>query len=108
MNDLYDSQTIAVMNRVLKSDSNCVDVGCHKGDILRAILSVAPDGTHYAFEPIPALFEALKVEFPSVGSLNIALSDTEGQASFQHVTSNPGYSGLKRRQYDRADETVEE
>ena len=108
MNDLYDSQTIKVMKRVLKRDSNCVDVGCHKGDILRAILSIAPDGAHYAFEPIPILFEELKTEFPSVRTLNIALSNTKGRASFQHVTSNPGYSGLKRRQYDRADETVEE
>jgi FkbM family methyltransferase len=108
MNDLYDIQTIEVMKRVLKRDSNCVDVGCHKGDILRAILNVAPDGTHYAFEPIPILFDALKVEFPSVHTLNIALSDVKGRASFQYVTSNPGYSGLKRRQYDREDETVEE
>ena len=106
MNDLYDVQTIEVMKRVLKRDSNCVDVGCHKGDILKAILRVAPGGTHYAFEPVPTLFDTLRVEFPSVRILNIALSNMEGEASFQHVTSNPGYSGLKRRRYDREGETV--
>jgi FkbM family methyltransferase len=106
MNDLYDVQTIEVMKRVLKRDSNCVDVGCHKGDILKAILQVAPGGTHYAFEPVPTLFDTLTVEFPSVRVSNVALSNMEGEASFQHVTSNPGYSGLKRRRYDREGETV--
>jgi hypothetical protein len=34
LNAEYDEQTLAVMRRWLKEDSNCVDVGCHKGTIL--------------------------------------------------------------------------
>ena len=37
-NRLYDMQTYEVMKRVLKKDSNCVDVGCHVGSILKEIL----------------------------------------------------------------------
>jgi FkbM family methyltransferase len=106
MNDVYDGQTFEVMKRVLTRNSNCVDVGCHKGDILRGIIGTAPDGIHYAFEPIPSLFESLRTEFPSVHVLNIALSNVESVTSFQHVVSNPGYSGLKRRRYDREGEIV--
>jgi FkbM family methyltransferase len=108
MNDVYDGQTFELMKRVLTRDSNCVDVGCHKGDILRGILRAAPDGTHYAFEPIPNLFDDLKTEFPSVHVLNIALSNVESVTSFQHVIGNPSYSGLKRRRYDREGEIVVE
>jgi hypothetical protein len=38
----------------------------------------------------------------------VALSDTTGESTFQHVVTNPAYSGLKRRRYDRPDERVEE
>ena len=31
----YDRLTNAIMKKVLKVDSNCVDVGCHKGEIWR-------------------------------------------------------------------------
>ena len=108
MNHLYDQQTVEVMERVLRPDSNCVDVGCHRGDILRSILLLAPNGRHCAFEPIPALYESLKIAFPSVQMFNLALSDTEGEASFQHVTTNPAYSGLRRRRYERDSEIVEQ
>jgi FkbM family methyltransferase len=108
MNHLYDMQTVEVMRLCLQADSNCVDVGCHQGDILRAILQIAPDGSHYAFEPIPDLFASLKTNFPSVSISNLALSDEEGETTFQHVTSNPGYSGLKQRRYDRDSEIVQQ
>jgi hypothetical protein len=36
------------------------------------------------------------------------LSDTAGETTFQHVVSNPGYSGLLRRRYDRPEEEVVE
>jgi MoaA/NifB/PqqE/SkfB family radical SAM enzyme len=37
-NRQYDIQTLEVMKRVLQNDSNCVDVGCHQGSILREML----------------------------------------------------------------------
>jgi len=111
MSDEYDVQTLAVMQRVLHNDSNCVDVGCHQGSILAEMLRFAPRGTHFAFEPIPLLYQGLRESFRNVANLELydcALSDTAGDAAFQHVVSNPGYSGFRKRRYDRPAEHVQE
>src|SRR5256885_1214264 len=63
INAVYDAQTIEVMESVLKQSSNCVDVGCHTGSILQHMLRLAPEGTHFAFEPIPNLYQVLRVKF---------------------------------------------
>jgi FkbM family methyltransferase len=100
-----------VMRRVLRKDSNCVDVGCHQGSVLREMLRFAPKGTHFAFEPLPELYQGLVESFGNVANLQLhdcALSDVAGTASFEHVVSNPGYSGLRRRRYDRPDEQVQQ
>ena len=107
----YDIQTLQVMQRALRQDSNCVDVGCHQGSMLTEMLRFAPAGTHFAFEPIPAMYADLRKKFgrlPNVHLYDCALSDTAGMTTFQHVVTNPAYSGLRRRRYDRADEQVEE
>jgi FkbM family methyltransferase len=109
-NRQYDIQTLSVMQRVLNTESNCVDVGCHAGNMLREMLRHAPNGHHLAFEPLPDFFAQLQqtFELTNVKLFNAALSDTSGIATFQHVTSNPGYSGLRRRRYDRPDEKIRE
>ena len=107
MNAAYDEQTVEVMRRCLREDSNCVDVGCHEGSILREMLRFAPAGTHYAFEPLPELYEGLRTSFPGVRVHQLALSDEAGEVSFQRVKSNLAYSGLKRRHYPNPDEAVE-
>lgn len=104
----YNEQTITVMQRTLRRNSNCVDVGCHKGSVLKEILRLAPRGTHYAFEPIPELYQKLVNTYPIVRTYGLALSDRAGESSFQYVVSNPAYSGLIRRRYDRPNESVEE
>jgi FkbM family methyltransferase len=95
----YDHNTKRIMAKVLAPASNCVDVGCHKGSVLLSMLAVAPRGTHFAFEPIPALAENLRRRFPGVRVHQVALSDAEGSASFQHVESEPGFSGFRRMGY---------
>jgi FkbM family methyltransferase len=110
-NRLYDIETIEVMKRVLLNDSNCIDVGCHQGSFLRELLRFAPKGTHFAFEPLPGMYRGLIESFGSIKNLHLydcALSDTEGTTSFQHVVSNPGYSGCRQRRYDRPDEEIQE
>lgn len=110
-NAIYDLQTLQVMRRVLRQQSNCIDVGCHHGQILANMLRYAPRGRHLAFEPLPALYQGLRHRFAAqrnVALHDCALSDTEGTACFQHVVSNPAYSGLRRRRYDRQDEQVVE
>ncbi len=109
-NEQYNEQTLAVMQCVLKPDSNCIDVGCHSGLVLRDILNLAPQGQHFAFEPLPDFYTALQNDFrdyPNVQFLNLALSDESGEIEFQHVVTNPGYSGLRRRQYDSDHEQIE-
>jgi FkbM family methyltransferase len=93
----YDLQTLQVMDRVLGEQSSCVDVGCYKGDMLREMQRRAPRGRHFAFEPIPEKFAALVTRFPHVDLHNAALSDVAGEATFQHVQSEPALSGLKTR-----------
>lgn len=36
------------------------------------------------------------------------MSDTAGEATFQYVTSDPSYSGLRRRKYPRPNERIRE
>lgn len=110
-NRRYDEQTLEVMRRVLRRDSNTIDVGCHEGAVLKEMLRLAPDGVHHAFEPLPGFANGLRRTFggrPNVHVHELALSDQEGEATFQHVVSNPGYSGLRKRRYDRPDETLQE
>lgn len=110
-NRRYDIQTLEVMRAVLRKDSNCVDVGCHQGSILREMLRFAPQGTHFAFEPLPELYQGLVRTFGGVTNLHLhdqALSDVAGTMSFQHVVSNPGYSGFRQRRYDRPDERIQQ
>ena len=105
----YDRQTVAVMERVLGATSNCLDIGASAGELLKHMVRLAPRGTHFAFEPLPDFYHTLVKRFPDVRVHNVALSDTtEESTPFQRVVSNPAYSGLRRRRYDRPEERVEE
>lgn len=98
--DLLDNQRIAmILAFTLGPDSNCIDVGCHKGEMLADMLRLAPDGRHLAFEPIPYMYDALRQRFPGVEVHQSALSNKKGDAEFKHVTDLPGYSGLRERSY---------
>ena len=48
-----------LLKRVLRPDSNVVDVGCNVGEFLEQVRRHAPRGTHVAVEPLPHLAEAL-------------------------------------------------
>ena len=102
-----DVCTLEIMSRVLKEDSCCVDVGCSQGKILTQMTRLAPRGEHYAFEPLPSPAQRLKSVFPLVNVFEVALADFSGEADFQHVVTNPEYSGLRRRTYPSDRERVE-
>jgi FkbM family methyltransferase len=108
MGKIYDQQSEIVMKNVLSRNSNCIDVGAHAGDILKLMLKNSPNGKHFAFEPIPELYNALKINYPTVSVHPYALSNQKGTTTFYHVPSNPGFSGLKQRPYFRKDQEVEE
>lgn len=106
----YDRLTLKIFDKVLQPDSNCIDIGCHKGEILEEILKRSPDGHHYAFEPIPQFYNTLKSTFASknVTFSNIALSDKKGNATFNYVVDAPAYSGLRKRDYKLKEPKIEE
>jgi FkbM family methyltransferase len=108
-NECYDEMTKMIIRRSLAPDAVCADVGCHVGAILRMMIGSAPKGRFLAFEPLPQCYAQLLREFSvsrSVFLYNFALSDTEGRSSFKWVESNPAYSGLRERRYDRPNEIV--
>lgn len=110
-NHLYDIQTRYIIKHYLRKDSNCIDAGCHKGEILDLILRFAPEGSHWGFEPNPDLFRALVRKYQrrnNIHILNYALSNTKGISVFNLVLSNPSYSGLLKRDYDRRREVEQE
>lgn len=97
----YDRQTRTIIKKIVHKNSNCIDVGCHKGEILDLLIKYAPNGRHYGFEPIPAFYENLKEMYEGRAEiLPFALSDKKGKASFNFVKNAPAYSGLKQRKYD--------
>ena len=101
-NQQYDRQTLAIMKKVLKKDSNCIDVGCHKGEVMDEMIKLAPEGHHYGFEPIPEYHAYLLKKYqsqPRIHILKKALSDSNGQANFHWVKNAPAYSGLQQRSY---------
>ncbi|MFM2386153.1 MAG: hypothetical protein RL660_910 [Bacteroidota bacterium] len=106
-NQQYDRDTKRVLNVVLSASSNCIDIGCHKGEIMDEFLQRAPQGQHYGFEPIPNMYRALVSKYaqhPNVHIHELALSDKLGSTRFNYVSSNPAYSGMLKRQYDRPEE----
>lgn len=109
-NQAYDRQTNAVIRKVCKKDSNCLDIGCHKGEVLDIILHNAPNGHHFGFEPIPSMYKNLVSKYKNTNCtiLEVALSNRSGTSVFNHVLSNPAYSGLVKRAYDRPNEVDEQ
>lgn len=102
----YDWETVQVMFRILRQNSNCIDVGAHTGEILRHMLDICPRGRHYAFEPLPHLSQKLVERFPDVNVHQAAVSDRNGESEFLFVENAPAYSGLRRRIYSRPDPKI--
>jgi len=106
-NHHYDILTKEIIKTSCTPGSNCIDVGCHEGEILDMFLKLAPRGNHFAFEPVPYLFEKLLKKYTHAETCriyNYAISSLEGQTPFNHVISNPAYSGIRKRNYVRKEE----
>ncbi|MCB0737598.1 MAG: FkbM family methyltransferase [Bacteroidetes bacterium] len=107
----YDRLTNQILFKSLKSDSNCIDIGCHKGEILDIMLKQSPTGKHFAFEPIPSMYADLASKYANHKNVtlhNCALSDQNGQTTFQFVKNAPAYSGIKKRAYAVDNPDIEE
>jgi FkbM family methyltransferase len=67
----------------------------------------APMGFHFGFEPLPDFYENLVVKYAQnrqIKIFDIALADQTAVTSYNYVVSNPAYSGLIKRTYDRPSE----
>ncbi|HRO76908.1 MAG TPA: FkbM family methyltransferase [Crocinitomicaceae bacterium] len=105
----YDRLTKDIIKNYVKENHNCIDIGCHKGEILDLMLKYSPNGKHYGFEPIPLLFENLTAKYTNKATiLPYALSDTNGTSTFNFVKNAPAYSGIKQRKYAVKDPEIEE
>ncbi len=105
----YDRLTKLIMKRTISSNSNCIDIGCHKGEILDIILQQSIKGKHFGFEPLPYLFDKLIVRYKNKATiLPYALANENGFSTFQYVKNAPAYSGIKKRKYDVDNPEIEE
>lgn len=105
----YDRSTLQIMKKVIQPGSNCVDIGCHKGEMLAQMMRFAPDGNHFAFEPIPEMYEQLNARQSGKCQVyQLALSDKKGTTTFNYVKNAPAYSGIKKRKYAVKEPLIEE
>ncbi len=104
----YDILTVAVIRRVVGPTDMAIDVGAHLGDVLQHMVAAAPTVEHLAVEPLPHMAADLRINFPSVRVEEVALvALPSGPVQFHHVSSNPGYSGILERSFDRPHEDVQ-
>jgi FkbM family methyltransferase len=105
----YDRLTLKILRQHITPGINCIDVGCHKGEILEEMLRLSTNGRHFAFEPIPLMFEELQRKFgQGCTIMPYALADAEGKTTFNFVRNAPAYSGINRRKYAVAEPDIEE
>ncbi|MEO6361744.1 MAG: FkbM family methyltransferase [Caldimonas sp.] len=86
-----------VLGRVIGPGTHCIDIGCHLGVYLQKLVTLAPQGRHWAFEPMPEKAKWLKRKYPHVSVLQMALGDSTGSASFFVCEQQTAYSGLAPR-----------
>jgi FkbM family methyltransferase len=91
---LEDHRMHQVMRRIIRHDTNCVDVGCHIGSQLSLLLRLSPHGRHMAFEPVEFKYRWLCKKFPEVDVRCMALSDRDGEVRFWIDYDRPGFSSL--------------
>ncbi len=105
----YDRLTEKILKSYVKPQSNCIDVGCHEGEILDIILRLAPQGQHFSFEPIPSYYDKLIKKYNNITTIYpYALSSINGKSKFHVVKNAPAYSGIKKRRYDIKNPDIEE
>ncbi len=65
------------------------------------MIHAAPQGQHYAFEPIPSFYHDLESKFgKTVSVFPYAVAEYQNKTTFNVVENAPAYSGLMKRKYD--------
>lgn len=107
-NEIYDRQAADVIQHILGENSSAIDIGCHQGQFLKEFLKCAPNGRHFAFEPIPQLAQLLMSQFPAVAVYPYALSNDSADTIFYVIPDSPALSGLNAREFLVADKPRQE
>ena len=90
-----DEQRIrALLRRELELTARCTDVGAHVGGFLDLFLEYAPQGQHFAVEPLPELAVRLSARYPGVQVEQCVLGDRDGEATFYRQVDRPAWSSL--------------
>ncbi len=100
-NRLADLSLRLLLSFTLAENANCIDVGVYRGKVLAEMVRVAPHGKHIAYEPQPGKYKELVERFPTVDIRQTALSNQNGEATFNLVKNIQGYSGLREVSYPR-------
>lgn len=87
----------AALDRLIGRDWHCLDVGGHLGAMAYRLSCLAPKGSHTIVEADPAKADMLRRRFPQARVHGVAVSDTEGTASFFINVKQAGYSSLANR-----------
>lgn len=84
---------------IIKEGNTVFDIGAHSGEWNRNALSIQPNITIFAFEPIPNLIKTLHSNFMNkpVSIYQLALSNENGTARFVHYPKLPELSTLHQR-----------
>ncbi len=89
-----DRLTTRVLGKALRHTSNCIDIGCYRGEILRHMVRLAPGGKIFAVEPCPYHHDFLTRKFPKVQFFQAALDNASGFKTFHFDRNHPARSGL--------------
>ncbi len=102
---IANQSLILIFLKHIRKNSNCIDIGASKGSIFKHMNRLAPNGIHYAFEPIPSSFNPLHEQYKGSKNIflkNLAISNYDGTAKFNFIQNFPGYSGLKLTEYPKS------
>jgi FkbM family methyltransferase len=93
--NLRDEEQFALLcAAVLQRDSNAIDIGTNRGQMLTEIVRVAPEGHHLAYEPLPDFAADVRRRFPGVEVREAAMTNQLGDVDFIRVLGAPATSGL--------------
>lgn len=106
----FEGMLRAFYTGLLRPGDVAADLGAYQGahTVSMAQAVRGPGGAVHAFEANPTMAEALRTRFASPGFEHVSIHEAavaavDGQADFIVALDDPGYSGLRQREYDRPD-----
>ena len=89
-----------LIERVVNSDTNCLDVGCHFGGTIGEFVRLAPGGTHAMVEPLAYKAAWLRKRFKGVALHECCVGEEDGEVTFYLDVKRSGYSGMSKPSAD--------